>query len=116
MTSQLWVAEKITPILAKTPNTTAKKLKVDLEKMYPIKLKYTTVWRAKQRAMKNLYGDWGNTFRMLYNFKAEVEKRSPGSVVEIEQRYQPKVKSSSPSFLWLWSLASMGSKQGAVHI
>ena len=72
------VAEKITPILAKTPNTTAKKLKVDLEKMYPIK--YTTVWKAKQRAMKNLYGDWANTFRLLYNFKAEVEKTSPGSV------------------------------------
>ena len=52
MTSQLWVAEKITPILAKTPNTTAKKLKVDLEKDYPIQLKYTTVWKAKQRVMK----------------------------------------------------------------
>ena len=90
MTSQLWVAEKITPILAKTPNTTAKKLKVDLEKMYPIKLKYTTVWKAKQRAMKNLYGDWANTFRMLYNFKAEVEKRSPGSVVEIDTEVSAK--------------------------
>ena len=47
-------------------------------------LKYTTVWKAKQRAMKNLYGDWANTFRMLYNFKAEVEKRSPDSSVEID--------------------------------
>ena len=62
MTSQIWVAEKITPILAKTPNTTAKRLQVDLEKLYPIKLHYTTVWKAKQRAMKNLYGDWANTF------------------------------------------------------
>jgi hypothetical protein len=84
MTSQLWIAEKITPILAKKPNTTAKKLKVDLEKQYPIKVKYNTVWKAKQRAMKELYGDWANTFRMLYNFKAEVDKRSPGSVVEID--------------------------------
>ena len=84
MTSQLWVTEKITPILAKTPNTTAKRLKVDLEKQYPIVLKYTTMWKAKQRAMRLLYGDWANTFRMLYNFKAEVEKRSPGSVVEID--------------------------------
>jgi hypothetical protein len=33
--------------------------------------------------MKKLYGDLANTFRMLYNFKAEVEKRSPGNVVEI---------------------------------
>ncbi|KAE8817590.1 hypothetical protein D1007_04691 [Hordeum vulgare] len=32
MTSQLWIAEKITPLLAKKSNTTAKKLKVDLEK------------------------------------------------------------------------------------
>ena len=32
MASQLWIAEKITPILAKKPNTTTKKLKVDLEK------------------------------------------------------------------------------------
>ena len=57
---------------------------MDLEKQYPIKVKYTTVWKAKQRAMKELYGDWANTFRMLYNFKAEVEKRSPGSVVKID--------------------------------
>jgi hypothetical protein len=34
--------------------------------------------------MKNLYGDWENTFRMLYNFKAGVEKRSHGSIVEID--------------------------------
>ena len=84
MTSQAWVAEKITPILAKTPNTTAKRLKTDLEKDYPIVVKYSTVWKAKQRAMKELYGDWANTFRMLCSFKAEVEKRSPGSVVEID--------------------------------
>ena len=83
MTLQLWVAEKITPILAKTPNTTAKKLKTDLEKDYPIKVNYSTVWKAKQRAMKELYDDLANTFRMLYSFKAEVEQRSPGSFVEI---------------------------------
>jgi hypothetical protein len=83
MTSQFWVAKKITPVLAKRPNTTAKKLKTDLEKDYPIKLNYTTVWKAKQRAMQELYGDWANTFRMLYSFKVEVEKRSPGSAMEI---------------------------------
>ena len=34
--------------------------------------------------MKALYGDWANTFRMLYSFKSEVEHRSPGSFVEID--------------------------------
>jgi hypothetical protein len=84
MTSQFWVAKKITPTLAKTPKTIANKLKIDLEKDYRIKVNYTTMWKARQRAMKELYGDWANTFRMLYSFKAEVEKRSPGSVVEID--------------------------------
>ena len=36
-----------------------------------------------------MYGDWANTFRMLYNFKAEAEKRSPGSVVEIDTEVSP---------------------------
>ena len=40
--------------------------------------------------MKELYGDWANTFRMLHNFKAEVEKRSPGSVVEIDTEVSPE--------------------------
>jgi hypothetical protein len=84
MTSQIWVAEKITSILPKTPKTTAKKLKADLEKDYPIKVNYSTVWKAKQREMKELYGDWENTFRLLYKYKVEVEKRSPSSIVEID--------------------------------
>ena len=86
MTPHLWVAEKIGHVLAKKPNTTAKKLLLDLENQYHIKLKYTTVWKAKQRAMKQLYGDWENTFRILYNFKEEVEKRSHGSVFEIDTK------------------------------
>jgi hypothetical protein len=38
MISLAWVAQKIDPILAKTPNITAKKLKINMEKQYPIKL------------------------------------------------------------------------------
>ena len=101
MTSQAWVAQKIAPILAKTPNTTAKRLKIDMEKAYPIKLNYTTVWKAKQKAMKELYGDWANTFRMLYSFKAEVEKRSPDSVVVIDTEVAPDGKVFYPIFLWI---------------
>jgi hypothetical protein len=63
-----------------------------MEKQYPIKLNYTTVWKAKQKAMKELYDDWENTFRMLYSFKAEVEKRSPDSVVEINTEVPPDGK------------------------
>jgi hypothetical protein len=36
--------------------------------------------------MQELYGDWANTFRILYRFKAEVENRSPSTVVEIDTK------------------------------
>ena len=116
MTSQAWVATKIKPILTKTPNTTAKQLKKDMEAQYPIKLKYTTVWKAKQKAMKELYGDWANTFRMLYSFKEEVKKRSPDSVVEIDTEVAPDGKIFFSQFLWLLSLASTASTQDVGHI
>jgi hypothetical protein len=63
-----------------------------MEKQYPIKLNYTIVWKAKQKAMKELYGDWANTFSMMYSFKAEVEKRPLGSVVEIDTEVAPDGK------------------------
>lgn len=84
MTSQAWVEEKVMKTLSTAPNTTAKRLKNELERDYKCTLSYSTVWKGKQRALKALYGDWGNTFRMLYNFKAEMELRSPGSILEID--------------------------------
>jgi hypothetical protein len=116
MTSQFWVAEKITPVLAKTPNTTAKKLKTDLEKDYPIKVNYTTVWKEKQRVMKELYGDWANTFRMLYSFKVEVEKRSPSSVVEIDTKVAEDGKVYFSKFFYGFKALHRRFQQGAIHI
>lgn len=69
MKPQLWLAEKITRTLRAKPNTSAKELQVYLERLYKIELSYRSVWKAKQRAMKELYGDLANTFRILYSFK-----------------------------------------------
>jgi hypothetical protein len=42
------------------------------------------VWRGKARALDEVYGKWSKKFELLFRWKAEVEKRSPGSVVEID--------------------------------
>jgi hypothetical protein len=76
---------------------------------------YTTVWKAKQRAMKELYGDWANTFRMLYSFKAEVEKRSLGSV-EIDTEVAKDGKVYFSKFFMALKPSSTVLKQGVVHI
>jgi hypothetical protein len=37
-----------------------------------------------QRAFEDLYGSWEESFGLLYNWKAEVMKRMPNSVIEID--------------------------------
>ena len=35
-------------------------------------------------ALDFIQGKWNDSFHMLYSFKAQVEKTSPGSVVDID--------------------------------
>jgi len=41
------------------------------------------MWYERQRASDILFGKWDDSYDWLYRFKAEVELRSIGSVVEI---------------------------------
>jgi len=38
---------------------------------------------GRQRAANKLFGKWDDSFDWLHRFKAEVEMRSPGTIVEI---------------------------------
>ncbi|CAN6168222.1 unnamed protein product [Urochloa humidicola] len=58
-------------------------IKSILEDKYNIEIKYQTAWYGRQRAADKLFGKWDDCFDWLYRFKAEVELRAPGSVVEI---------------------------------
>jgi hypothetical protein len=49
-----------------------------LQDEHHVKLEYHTVWKGKQKAATSLYGSWEESFRMLHNYKAEIELRSPG--------------------------------------
>jgi hypothetical protein len=84
MTSQSWVADKATAMLKKDPTIGAVKILKELQDEHHVTLDYQTVWKGKQKAATSLYGSWEESFRMLYNYKSEVELRSPGSIVEID--------------------------------
>lgn len=84
MANQKWVAERSLDILRKDPTLPAKKLLVELQDKYNIKLDYNMVWKGREKALAELQGAWEDSFQALWNFKAEVESKSPGSVVEIE--------------------------------
>jgi hypothetical protein len=84
--TQEWVEKHALAMLKKMPNETAKAIQVKLMAAYNVELPYHIVWKGKERALKTLYGDWDNSFRLLYNFKAEIQSRSLGSVIEIDTK------------------------------
>jgi hypothetical protein len=84
MASQGWIAERAVDFLKDNPTMGAKALKKELVKKYPVEINYQTCWYGRQRAANKLFGKWDDSFDWLYRFKAEVELRSLGSVVEID--------------------------------
>lgn len=84
MASQAWVAERAIPFLKKKNKMGATELRKALEEKYKFTIGYQTVYYGLQRASEKLFGKWDDSFDWLYRFKAEVEMRSPGSVVEID--------------------------------
>ena len=81
-----WVASRAVDILRVEPNIGTKELKTRLETnpIHRCIIGYDTVQRGKKRALEEIYGKWSDSFELLFRWKAEVMKRSPGSVVEID--------------------------------
>jgi hypothetical protein len=84
MASYKWVAEKAILFLKKNPNMGSKKLQEELEDKYNVKIGYSTVHLGHEVAGNQIFGTWDESFGYLFNFKAEIELRMPGSVVEID--------------------------------
>ena len=62
-----------------------RQLQKNLKKKYGLEVPYMRVFYGKQMALDNIYDKWTDSFQLLYTFKAEVEKASPGSVVNIDK-------------------------------
>ena len=80
-----WVASKAIKILRKSPMST-KDLLLKLQDDHKCEIHYDTVWAGRNKALAELYGTWEESFKLLYRWKEEVLKRSPGSIIEIETR------------------------------
>jgi hypothetical protein len=52
---------------------------------YGIQVPYTRVFYGKKMTLDKIHGPWMESFKLLYTFKAEVEKACPASVVEIDR-------------------------------
>jgi hypothetical protein len=76
-----WVCSKVVDILRVQPNMGTKELQTRIENDLNNKctIGYDTIWLGKQRALEQVYGKWSESFELLFRWKPEVMKRSPGS-------------------------------------
>jgi len=88
--SKAWIANRATEVLKCTLELRAKKLQVELERQFPIKMSYNKMWEGRQLALKGLHGTWDESFRMLWSFKAELEATCPESIVKIDCKKNKK--------------------------
>ena len=86
MASQKWVAERVVGWLRENPDLGAKELQGKLQKVYNIEVGYATVWAGRQKALNKVFQSWEDNLQILYNFRAALLSRSPGSVVDISTK------------------------------
>ncbi|KAM0871570.1 hypothetical protein ACQ4PT_039311 [Festuca glaucescens] len=79
-----WVAEEVKRWVTENHQVGTKKLQKKLKEKFKIEVPYMRVFNGKQHAMDSIYGNWQESFKLLYSFKGEVEKTSPGSIVDID--------------------------------
>ena len=80
-----WVADVVLEWVRKNPDIGPTALQEKIHEKYHFTVPYMRVSRGKDKAMDMISGKWEDSFHRLYSFKAEVEKCSPGSVVEIDK-------------------------------
>jgi hypothetical protein len=61
-----------------------KELQKKLKEKFKIDLPYMRVFNGKQHAMESIYGNWHESFKLLYSFKGKVKRTSPSSIVDID--------------------------------
>eukprot|EP00267_Zea_mays_P048448 XP_020401016.1 uncharacterized protein LOC103642661 [Zea mays] len=79
-----WVAFHALPLLMKKPQMGAKELQDTLQGVHNVTIGYDTVWKGKEKALKELFGSWEESFKLLFSWREAVLAIEPDSIVEID--------------------------------
>ncbi|CAH1417003.1 unnamed protein product [Lactuca virosa] len=82
--TQGWIADVVTNKLKSEGDVSPADLKKWIMHTYNVEVPYMRVFRGREQAYTDMYGKWDDSYAYIYDFKKELEKRNPGSVVEID--------------------------------
>jgi hypothetical protein len=118
-----WVCDVVLEWVRENPAIGVLALIEKIHEKYRIKVPYMRVSYGREKALDKLVGKWADSFHELYTFKSEIERCSPGSVVDIDKHtVQYKVKGVTKEkecfrrFFYHLRLAGRDSRMGACHI
>jgi hypothetical protein len=84
MATQDWCVDRLGNWLNKNPTKGLGDCKDKLEGDYGIKLKYSKAWSGMKVALEQIHGKYEESFQLLFNWAAQIEKASTSSLIEIE--------------------------------
>jgi hypothetical protein len=79
-----WVAFHAITLLMKKPRMGAKELQDTLQGFHNVTIGYDTIWKGKEKALKELFGSWEESFKLLFSWKEVVLSKAPNSIIEID--------------------------------
>nr|XP_020188106.1 uncharacterized protein LOC109773800 [Aegilops tauschii subsp. strangulata] len=80
-----WIADASVTCIRNNPGIGPKQIQQRLAEKYGIEVPYSRCYFGKELAVDKTFGKYSESFSLLYSSKAEVERTSPGSVVEIDK-------------------------------
>ncbi|MFS7904830.1 putative transposase, MuDR, plant, MULE transposase domain-containing protein [Helianthus anomalus] len=84
LASQGWIASVIRDKLKSNGDVPIPKLQKWVMKKYNVDVSYMKVFRGKEQAYNEIYGKWDDSFMKINDYKEELLRRNPGSVVDID--------------------------------
>ncbi|KAK1274945.1 hypothetical protein QJS04_geneDACA010024 [Acorus gramineus] len=76
--------EKIVPIIHRTPELSASKLKNEIQNKYNLSLPYSRVLKARGKAVELVHGKPVDSFKLIPELREELLKANPSSIVEYQ--------------------------------
>ena len=92
---RMWIADASMHWIRQNPSIGPKEIQMKLLEKYGVELPYDRCYDGKKMALDKIYGNYSESFQLLYSFKAEVERASLDSLAEIDSHiveYQIKGK------------------------
>jgi hypothetical protein len=79
-----WICQTVKDFLITDATLGAIELVKKIKEHHKVEVPYHRVYDGKELALKQLYGDWDNSFNNLFMFKSQIEASCPGSLVIID--------------------------------